>query len=122
MMDLRGERILVTLPLTEEQRPEFDALAAGAGATCAFAASNEVTQEDVDGAAIVLGNVPAKLLHGQQSLRWLQTYTAGYDQYVAPGLLAEGTILTCATGAYGQAVSEHMFAQLIFAAEHSGVQ
>ena len=113
MMDLRGERVLVTLPLTEEQRPEFDALAAGAGATCAFAASNEVNQEDVDGAAIVLGNVPAKLLHGQQSLRWLQTYTAGYDQYVAPGLLAEGTILTCATGAYGQAVSEHMFAQLL---------
>ena len=113
MMDLRGERVLVTLPLTEAQRLEFDALAAGAGAACVFAPSNEVTQEDVDGAAIVLGNVPAKLLHGQQSLRWLQTYTAGYDQYVAPGLLAEGTILTCATGAYGQAVSEHMFAQLL---------
>ena len=46
-----------------------------------------------------MGNIPAGLLHAQGGLRWLQTYTAGYDQYVAPGLLAEGTVLTCASGA-----------------------
>lgn len=111
--DHSGERILVTLPLTDAQRAEFEELAAGAGAGCMFAAANEVSETDVDGATAVVGNIPAGLLHGQAGLRWLQTYTAGYDQYVAPGLLADATVLTCASGAYGQAVSEHMFAQLL---------
>lgn len=94
-----GERILVTLPLTDARQAEFEALAASAEATCTFTSSKEVAQSDVDGAAAVVGNIPAGLLHAQGGLRWLQTYTAGYDQYVAPGLLAEGTVLTCASGA-----------------------
>lgn len=113
VMNHSSERILVTLPLTDAQQVEFEALAASAGATCTFASSKEITQCDVDGAAAIVGNIPAGLLHAQDGLRWLQTYTAGYDQYMAPGLLAEGTVLTCASGAYGQAVSEHMFAQLL---------
>ena len=37
----------------------------------------------------------------------------GYDKYAAPGALPAGAVLCCATGAYGQAVSEHLFAEIL---------
>lgn len=112
-VDLAGGRVLVTLPLTETQRNAFDALAASAGGVCSFVPAAEVTAADVRDATIVLGNVPAGLLAGADRLRWFQTSSAGYDNYLAPGLLPAEALLTCATGAYGQAVSEHMLAQLL---------
>ena len=72
-----------------------------------------VTDDDVEGVSIILGNVPATTLHAPAGLEWLQTSSAGYDHYLVPGRLAPSTMLTNATGAYGKAVSEHMFAQLL---------
>ncbi len=43
---------------------------------------------------------------------WLQTWSAGVDKYQRPGVLHPGSMLTNATGAYGQSVSEHMFAMM----------
>ena len=36
----------------------------------------------------------------------------GVDKYQRPGILQPGSMLTNATGAYGQSVSEHMFAMM----------
>ena len=38
----------------------------------------------------------------------MQLNSAGSDQYCKPGVIGPDTILTCATGAYGLSVSEHM--------------
>ena len=72
-----------------------------------------VTQEDVDWADIILGNVKGAMLHGGERLKWLQTNSAGVEEYIKPGVLAQGALLTNATGAYGLAISEHMLAMLL---------
>ena len=112
-IDLMGKRVLVTLPLIEAQRQGFRSLIEGAGGEVVFILEPNVTKDDVDAASLILGNVPAQTLHEPKGLEWLQTSSAGYDHYLAPGRLAPDTLLTNATGAYGQAVSEHMFAQLL---------
>lgn len=110
---LSDKRVLVTLPVTEEQKEDFRALVEGAGGSVAFIREHNVTDADVVGVSLIIGNVPAATLHAPEELEWLQTSSAGYDHYLVPGRLAEGTLLTNATGAYGQAVSEHMFASLL---------
>ena len=72
-----------------------------------------VTQEDVDWAQVILGNVPAAMLHGSPALEWLQTNSAGVEAYIQPGVLAGDTLLTNATGAYGLAIAEHMLGMLL---------
>lgn len=108
-----NKSVLVSLPLTNEQRKEFKNLAQNKGYAIAFVSPSEVTQSDVDAASIIIGNPPTRLLHASPSLEWLQTSTAGYDHLLAPDVLHKHTRLTNATGAYGQAVSEHMLAQLM---------
>ena len=111
--DLAGQRVLVTLPLTPEQEDGFRALIEGAGGEARFVREPLVTDADTEGVSIILGNVPARTLHAYGQLEWLQASSAGYDHYLAEGILAPATRLTNATGAYGQAVSEHMFASLL---------
>ena len=112
-VNLAGGYVLVTLPVTEAQQRAFAELAEAAGGTCRFVPAEKVLRKDVTGATIVLGNVAPAYLRGAQGLRWFQTSSAGYDNYVVPGVLPQDTLLTCASGAYGQAVSEHMLAQLL---------
>ena len=113
MQILSDKRVLVTLPVSTEQKKDFQTLIEGAGGTVEFIREPMVTDDDVEGVSIILGNVPATTLHAPAGLEWLQTSSAGYDHYLVPGRLAPSTMLTNATGAYGQAVSEHMFAQLL---------
>ena len=110
---LVGRKVLVTLPLTDEQKADFRDIVEGAGGTVAFIREPFVRERDVEGVSVILGNVPARTLKAPASLEWLQTSSAGYDHYLAPGLLGAQTLLTNATGAYGQAVSEHMLASLL---------
>ena len=112
-VDLTGKRVLVTLPLSNEQEAWIRSLVERAGGTASFVREPLVADADTEGASIIFGNVPARTLHGSQKLEWFQTSSAGYDHYLAEGLLAPITILTNASGAYGQAVSEHMLASLM---------
>jgi phosphoglycerate dehydrogenase-like enzyme len=66
----------------------------------------------IDGAVlqdtvIIFGNPDKALLARCPRLKWLQLLSAGANGYVS-GELASGVMLTCATGGYGHAVSEHM--------------
>ena len=112
-VDLSGKRVLVPLPLTEAQKEDFRGLVEGAGGSVSFVREQFVRDRDTQDVSLIIGNVPARTLHGSPELEWLQTSSAGYDHYLAPGVLAPQTVLTNATGAYGQAVSEHMLAQLL---------
>ncbi|MDO5107337.1 MAG: D-2-hydroxyacid dehydrogenase, partial [Coriobacteriaceae bacterium] len=111
--DLTNKHVLITLPLTDGQKDAFRRLVEGAGGTASFVLEPLVVDADTEEASVIIGNVPARTLHGSQKLAWLQTSSAGYDHYLAEGLLDPSTTLTNATGAYGRAVSEHMIASLL---------
>ena len=111
------ETILHLLPLTGPQQAAFRA-----------AAHNEehlfFPTNDRRGAAgippdwraratILLGFVPPTDLKTFPRLKWVQSWNAGVDPYLVPGVLPDGVVLTCAAGAYGPAVSEHMLAMLL---------
>lgn len=74
---------------------------------------NPETKEDVQWADIILGNAQADYICASPKLQWLQTTSAGVDPYAQPGVLAESTKVTNATGAYGLAISEHMLGMLL---------
>lgn len=112
-VDLSGKNVLVTLPLTDAERQSFVELIESVGATATFIREPNVQERDIDEATLVVGNVPAAKLRAPEGLLWLQTSSAGYDHYLKEGLLAPQTRLSSAAGTYGQAVSEHMFAQLL---------
>lgn len=121
---MNEKRALVTIPTGERHRNLLQQAAPGwefrfRGTDTLVCAPQEalpgqpVTQEDVDWAQVILGNVPAAMLHGSPVLEWLQTNSAGVEPYIQPGVLAGDTLLTNATGAYGLAIAEHMLGMLL---------
>lgn len=69
--------------------------------------------EELARATVIMGCVDPQDLAGCPRLRWLQTWSAGVDPYMAPGVLPEGCLLSSAVGSYGPAVSEHMLASAL---------
>ena len=57
----------------------------------------------------IFGNPKADFLRVCPRLKWLQLQTAGADGYIS-GELGENVLLSCASGGFGHAVSEHMVA------------
>lgn len=121
---MNEKRALVTIPTGERHRNLLQQAAPGwefrfRGTDTLVCAPQEalpgqpVTQEDVGWAQVILGNVPAAMLHGSPALEWLQTNSAGVEAYIRPGVLAGDTLLTNATGAYGLAIAEHMLGMLL---------
>jgi phosphoglycerate dehydrogenase-like enzyme len=58
---------------------------------------------------IIFGNPSRDLIKRCPRLKWLQLQTAGTDGY-CNGEIGPDVLLSCATGAYGHGVSEHMLA------------
>ena len=102
------KKVLVVTPVKEEHKARLEAI----GKDCAFVycPAPEVTEELVQDANIIIGCVPAEMIHASEKLELLQLHSAGADPYIVPGVLAKKTILCNATGAYGKTVSEHAFA------------
>lgn len=106
-------RILVTLPVTEAEKPRLSAAMPGAEIlyypmNYRFEPNPGLTMELCQSAEIIIGFVPTTYLKDSPNLRWLQLNSAGHAGFVAPGVLPEGVTLTNATGAYGPGISEHM--------------
>lgn len=70
--------------------------------------SHPATLEQLERATVIFGNVSPEELKQAKNLKWIQTHSAGVDPYCKPGILAEGAIITNATGAYGMPISEYM--------------
>ena len=77
-----------------------------------YSSYDKVTQEMVQEANVIIGNVDPFYLQKAKNLEWLQLNSAGADPYVKKGVLPEDVILTNATGSYGPSVAEHMLAVL----------
>lgn len=100
-------KILVTPPLNERQKKKL--MDAAPGQEIVFCGFDALTEELLEGADIILGNLKnPKQLSACSHLKWIQLNNAGTEGYCEPGLLPEGALLANATGAYGLAISEHM--------------
>lgn len=108
--------ILVLPPFNEAQRAVIEAAATGASFT--YASSAEATDEAIATADVIVGNLPPARLALARNLRLLQLNSAGHDAYAATGIMPAGAALANAVGAYGQAVSEHVFAMVLMLMKH----
>lgn len=108
---MEQKNVLVVIPMTREQRNRLEQ--AMSGAEYVYTSIPEVTEEQVQQAEIILGNVPPEMIRESGKLVWLHLNSAGFDPYVKEGILGAHTVLTTSSGAYGKAVSEHMFAMLL---------
>ena len=121
-MGIENDRKLIVncLPLTEAERAQFTRAAKGmpqefVGDPAQRGSMNwtaEIPDELKAYATAVIGNITPETCAQCPRLEWLQTWSAGIDKYQRPGVLHPGSMLTNATGAYGQSVSEHMFAMM----------
>lgn len=105
------KNVLVVIPMLPAQRKSLEQLLPEA--EFCYITPDEATPEQVRQAMIILGNVPAGMIQASPNLAWLHLNSAGYDPYVKEGVLGPHTLLTNSGGAYGRAVSEHMFAMLL---------
>ncbi|WP_455540126.1 D-2-hydroxyacid dehydrogenase [Terrisporobacter sp.] len=103
--------ILVLIPMDEEKKKRIEEKAKD----CQIVYYNEdnVSKEEVQKANIIIGKPPVDMVKNSTNLKWLHLNTAGVDLFIKEGVLNRGVILTNSTGAYGQAVSEHMLAMLL---------
>ena len=109
---MKEKKILVLLPVTEEDKEYLVSRAGGAAQPCRFVFSSleEATEEDIASSQIIIGRFPVDKVKTATSLEWLQVPMAGTDAYVVPGAMPDNIILTNGAGAYGLAVSEYMLA------------
>ena len=106
--------ILMTEPPWEHR----EEIVNSAPSDCAFRfydRDNEpaLTLADYQWADIVLGQINPAFIADCPRLKWIQTGSAGVEQYLKPGVLPENVQLTNATGAYGLAIGEYMLAVLL---------
>lgn len=103
--------VLNLLPLDDAQRAVL--MAGAPAATFVHASRADVTDDQIARADVIVGNLAPTRLAAATNLKLLQLNSAGYDKYSGPGILPAGAQLASAVGAYGQAVSEHMFTMLL---------
>lgn len=108
---MERKKILVVIPMTQAQRDRLEQILPEAEYT--YTSIQAVTEEQVQQAEIILGNAQAHMIHASRRLAWIHLNSAGADPYVKEGVLGAHTLLTSSIGAYGKAVSEHMFAMLL---------
>lgn len=103
--------VLVLLPVEAKHRALLESSAPGA--EFVYTTATAVTREQATTADAILGNIDPALLCACKHLQLLQLQSAGYDNYISAGTVPADARLACSVGAYGQAVSEHMFAMLL---------
>jgi phosphoglycerate dehydrogenase-like enzyme len=103
--------IVVAIPFSPSQKERLER--AAPQASFVYSERDTALDDDVVRADIVMGNLPPRQLGMDENLAWVQLASAGADAYSAPGVLSSDALLTNAVGAYGPAVSEHMFAMLL---------
>lgn len=105
------EYILNLLPVKEEEKAEFQAIAPDA--THVYAGRRTVTPEQLAQATILMGWPRQRDMKHCVKLKWFQTMWAGTDEYEGEGILPEGILLTSASGSNRRSVAEHMLASLL---------
>lgn len=105
------KKILTVVPMSDTYKEKLEEIAKDCDII--YSSYEDVNREMVQEANIIIGNVPARMIGMSDSLELLQLNSSGTDAYMGVNILNSRTILTSATGAYGKAVGEHMFAMLL---------
>ncbi len=105
------KKVLVVLPVEEKHRIQLESVSDEYEFT--YGRPDETTPEFLSGFSVIVGCVPPDRIQASPRLELLQLNSAGADNYIEKGILAEKTILTNATGAYNKTVAEHSFAQTL---------
>jgi len=71
--------------------------------------TDSIDAETASETVVIFGNPKTDFLRVCPRLKWLQLQTAGADGYIN-GELGDKVLLSCASGGFGHAVSEHMVA------------
>lgn len=108
---MEQKKVLVVIPMTQMQKNRLEHILPEA--EYVYTSFSEVTKEQVQQAEIILGCVPPDMIKASENLAWIHLNSAGFDLYVEDGVLSPHTMLTTSSGAYGKAVSEHIFAMLL---------
>lgn len=103
--------IVVTVPVRSEHIEKLED--AAPGCRFLFLSEEEAAKEKLEDAEIIFGNVAPETVRQCRSLKLLQLNSAGAVPYTKEGVLPEGAVLACATGAYGLALAEHMLGMLL---------
>ncbi len=101
-----SEVILNLLPLNEEEKKEFEAIAPEAEHI--YSGRRKVTAEQLARATVIFGWPRARDLPNAASLKWFQTMWAGSDEYL--DVMPAGASLTSSSGSNRRSVAEHMLA------------
>ena len=125
---MKSYHILIVIPLEQRQKQQLEQIAPGCEVRVRslsgegpdgslgfadLAESPRLTEEDMEWADILFGNVPPAMLEHFSHLQWMQTGSAGVEGYLKLDLWNSGAFLTNSTGAYGLAISEHMLGTLL---------
>lgn len=100
--------ILVLTSFTEKQKREL--VKSALKEEFSFIKEEEVTEEDIKKADIIIGNPPVDLIKVAPKLKWIQLRSAGMEAYMN---LPSHIKVTNSSGAYGLAVSEHLLGMLL---------
>jgi len=111
------EKILNLLELTNEEKEAFLKVAKGHEQIFAvqgvYPDGKPVSKQDWESATIIMGIAnPGVLKEYPTSCKYLQGRMAGPDAFLKQGLIPEKAVIAGCQGAYGQSVSEHMFAMM----------
>lgn len=101
--------ILVTIPVTAEQKQKL--IAAAANNPIEFIPLDNIRPEHLPGRDIIIGNIPLAMVPHADSLKWLQLNMSGFEGY--PEAVPDSVPVTNTRGAFGLAISEHMIGSLL---------
>lgn len=101
--------ILVTIPVTAEQKQKL--IAAAANNPMEFIPLDNIRPEHLPGRDIIIGNIPLAMVSHADSLKWLQLNMSGFEGY--PEAVPDSVPVTNTRGAFGLAISEHMIGSLL---------
>lgn len=104
----KKSKVLVLLPLTEQQQNQFRNVA---DLDYDFCPNGNSDSERIAEADIIIGNPRPSLLNNAKNLKWLQLISAGADRH--QGFAPHEFLLTNASGAYGEGQSEFMISMLL---------
>jgi len=103
------KKILVTITMDEKEKNKF---MEGANAEFIFVNKKDVTSETLKGVNGIIGNADAELINQCPTVDWFHLESAGADKYAK--VIREDIQLTNSTGAYGQAIAEHLMGGVFY--------
>ncbi len=97
-------KILINAPFSEENREII---------VRAASQHNFLSLDEIENAEIIIGDIPREYYGRLGDLKWLQLTSAGADKIVYGGAVSKDTLLTNASGAFGEVIAEYVIGGIL---------